>query len=503
MVYAIIFCCILVVFSALCIIGQRNLEKEEIRTFVSEQREQIKEYEKKFLLYCQDFFGIKKEIKKQSDVIILRTQEVTKFDGDYIRFCDLLKETVTEMQRVNANIVKADPSENQSEKILYYQNIFLKFNKLAENVKSFSESLISDTKYYGKTNSELLGDIHRLDNSLVLKMISKYEKVFEEANILEICQIDLREVLKYIWFLAMDKPFSIIDFKKAKNIFLRIYKKDYVDIIIAEWYAQKQVGGEEVLKESVQKILKENQMSRFLIKIASGLMWMKAYQTESIVLQYMLTTAMPMPLNVQNRLHALVHTKKNSFDIYDVKSTDKEFFFDVSSLTWKEEDYLSLFENLAFQDKKLSYSLAVRDESHELFITQDIKVPDTKEIFEKFKFSFEKEYDSIVSVRMTVGTALSGNGKEKLKGIIVCSKECKQLGIFSYFVKIGKKFGIKLYILFIPENNSLEMQKQQLLSIYKKLSPSVTMWENSLKNTILIGVQQLINNGIRENDIIF
>ena len=37
-------------------------------------------------------------------------------------------------------------------------------------------------------------------------------------------------------------------------------------------------------------------------------------------------------------------------------------------------------------------------------------------------------------------------------------------------------------------------QKQQALSLYKKLSPSVAMWESSLKDTILFAIQQLLNS---------
>lgn len=47
--------------------------------------------------------------------------------------------------------------------------------------------------------------------------------------------------------------------------------------------------------------------------------------------------------------------------------------------------------------------------------------------------------------------------------------------------------------LFIPIINDIGEQRQQVISLYKKLSPTVTMWENSLKDTILMAIQQLLN----------
>ena len=48
----------------------------------------------------------------------------------------------------------------------------------------------------------------------------------------------------------------------------------------------------------------------------------------------------------------------------------------------------------------------------------------------------------------------------------------------------------------MPTGSDLPAQKQQALSMYKKLSPSVTMWESSLKDTMLMAVEQLLNAGV-------
>ena len=90
---------------------------------------------------------------------------------------------------------------------------------------------------------------------------------------------------------------------------------------------------------------------------------------------------------------------------------------------------------------------------------------------------------------------MSGSGEEKMRGILAVSDQCRQMGILMHIAKIGKKVNIKFYTLFMPESRNLSEQKQQSLSMYKKLSPTVTMWESSLKDTMLRAVEQLINAG--------
>ena len=53
----------------------------------------------------------------------------------------------------------------------------------------------------------------------------------------------------------------------------------------------------------------------------------------------------------------------------------------------------------------------------------------------------------------------------------------------------------------MPKEQQLDKQRQQALSLYKKLSPSVAMWEASLKETTLLAIQQLLNieSGNSEN----
>lgn len=92
-----------------------------------------------------------------------------------------------------------------------------------------------------------------------------------------------------------------------------------------------------------------------------------------------------------------------------------------------------------------------------------------------------------------------GSGEEKMEGILVSSNECKQMGIVIYIARIGRKLTIKFYTLFMPTAMDLATQKQEALSLYNKLSPSVTMWESSLKDTMLMALEQMLNDSSTES----
>ena len=62
--------------------------------------------------------------------------------------------------------------------------------------------------------------------------------------------------------------------------------------IIADLYAKNQMGGEDVLQETVRNLLKTNCSGNQLTIIASVLMWMKAYKSEAMILQHMLANGM-------------------------------------------------------------------------------------------------------------------------------------------------------------------------------------------------------------------
>lgn len=371
-----------------------------------------------------------------------------------------------------------------------YVQLASDFNNLGMRVNQLPYTIMMDISCYGRIEKEYWEFVYNITKDEADKIISDCEYKISSKNY---SAINIEAILDCVWVYATKKPYSAMALKKAVSIFDILVKRPYMDVTIAELYAMNQMGGEDILNEHIRKMLKQNYDSKQLTLIASALMWMHAYQIENIVLRYMLSTGMQMSAKAQERLHSLTNGGAKAPSAINV-SIDKNFtYFDVSAITWKEEEYIGFFENLAFQEKMLSYSLAVRDEDKELFITQEINLPDTNVILRKLESVFAEEYSNIVKASLKKCIALSVNGEERMESILVESKECKQMGILVYMVRIGKKLNIKFYTLFMPSEVSFANNKQQAISLYKKLSPSVTMWESSMKDTILMAIQQLLN----------
>ena len=423
-----------------------------------------------------------------------------KLDTIYKNKCQFLEQ----IKATNLRLVQVDPSLDKGNDIATAENATLsKIKRIMDKYKAFGDhaaalpaSQMMDLANYGKVHSAFLDPVRGMQRADVSRYISRCEEIAEQGNPMELVSVSVERLLQCVWFLGMEKTFSAAEFRHAVRVFWRFYPNRDVDTVLAEYYAKMQVGSEDALREPIRELLKDNRERDFvfLSTLASGLMWMKAYQSEQTVLQYMLSNGLHMTSKMQERLHALSSNGGKAPSGYDVVSTEKSFYFDVSALAWKDEEYTGLFDNLAFQDKALTYALAVRDEDKELMVALGVRMPTSAALAEKFNAVFAEEYGPGVKAQMQQCIALSGNGEEPMEGVLVTSEECPQLGVMIHLGKIGKKLIIKFYTLFIPSGTDLAAQKQQALSMHKKLSPIIAMWESGLKDTMLLAVQQLLNS---------
>lgn len=406
---------------------------------------------------------------------------------------NILKSTNVESMALISNGFEKDIA-NQ-----FYENVKEKcncFKSFWEQRLDGLDSFIVDGKHYGRIYTEHWNSVCSMDGKSASARLNKYlDQMTTVEGAYELLTLKPYMCMELVWYFAMKKPFSAEDFQRAIQVYKRAFKVDHIDFIIADLYAKNQMGGEDVLQETVRNLLKTNRSGNQLTIIASALMWMKAYKSEAMILQHMLANGMEMNAKTQERLHALTNGGGKAPGSFEVKSSGSSLYFDVSALAWREEEYVGMFENLAFQDKTLTYSLAIRDENKELFVAQGLSVPNMQVIYNKFEDIFAEEYGTGVKLNLVNSIALSGSGEEHMDGILVTATECNQMSILIHIAKIGKKLIIKFYTLFMPAGADLAVQKQQALSVYKKLSLSVTMWESSLKDTMLMAVEQLLNAG--------
>lgn len=421
------------------------------------------------------------------------------FNCTHISYQDtysVLESLIPKMEAANEklkNLSENDDYSDYSEAISGYSELADEFNAFGQRVNRLPYTRMMDSVHYGKIQQAYLDSVRSMNKSTADTIIANCEGSIASHRYDQIFAIDIEAVLRCVWFYATDKPYSAESFKKAVNVFNLLVEKPHVDVTIAELYAMKQMGGEDVLRDHIRNMLKSTRTAEELTLIASALMWMNAYQAENMILQHMLSTGIQMSEKTQERLHSLTNGGGKAPNGFNVASNDSTLYFDVSALAWKDDEYNGLFENLAFQEKALSYSLAVRDEDKDLLITNRISMPGTDKIFAKLSSVFAEEYGAVVTAKLKKCVVLSGSGEENMEGILVESNECKHMGILVYVEQIGKKLNIKFYILFMPRGTRLADQKQQVLSLYKKLSPSVAMWESSMKDTVLMAIQQLLN----------
>ena len=404
-----------------------------------------------------------------------------------------LRNFVSELESTNRELRNKSKNEDYSSTISSCSRLADDFNAFGQRVKRLPYTRMMDASNYGQIQKSYWDSVRSMDKKTADTIIANCERSISGRNYSQVFATDVEAILRCVWFYATDKPYSAESFKKAVDVFGRFAERAHVDVTIAELYAMKQMGGEDVLRDRIRNMLRADHTAEELTLIASALMWMNAYQAENMILQHMLSQGMQMSAKTQERLHSLTNGGGKAPDGFDVVSGGSAMYFDVSALAWKDDEYTGLFENLAFQEKTLSYSLAVRDEDKDLFITSGINVPGMPEILSKLNSVFAEEYGNVVTAAMKKCIALSGSGEENMEGILAESNECRQMGILVHVARIGKKLNIKFYTLFMPGGTKLADQKQQVLSLYKKLSPSVAMWESSIKDTVLMAIQQLLN----------
>lgn len=92
------------------------------------------------------------------------------------------------------------------------------------------------------------------------------------------------------------------------------------------------------------------------------------FSTEKIVLEEMVRLQCCLTPKQQIGLHALANSNGNAPNSHNVTSNTQTLFVDVSSISWNDDAYCAFFENLVFQDRVLSYSLTVRDDTKDLIV---------------------------------------------------------------------------------------------------------------------------------------
>ncbi len=374
-----------------------------------------------------------------------------------------------------------------------------------KRLHTMHESIVFKDTEYGQGKERFFDGMRKLKKTDADTEVAKLEHALEKSDTSDLIFYSKDYLLKLVWFYAMEKPYSVSAFQRVTDVYERFhaYTTMNTDLQIAKLYAKHQIGGEDALRKDVDAIFDlhaketgtvwQQKAPAYFGALASALMWMQCYSLEKTVLQYMLNRGLEMPLQLQNRLHMLAKGGGKTMTVQSAATPVGDLCFDVSALNWRQEQYENLFEQLAFQDRTLPYALAVRDEDKDAMLMPGTKKPSTLAVAKRLKAVMDDEYGDEVQVKSAAATAMSGGNQEELDGILITTEECPQMGVYMYLFGIGKKLKIKFYTLYMPGRETVAAQKQKALSLYNGLSPQVSMWESSLKESALAGIQQLLN----------
>ena len=470
---------------------KKQEELERLRQIAKDEQEAINRYDnylKEYTKWLINYFRSS----------VSSTQENTTLEELYGRLAVAYNKLPEYKRRNEVTALK------KKEDIL---NAFQSMYRTADSCKK----MIGITNY-GKVNQQFWDSVKTMQENDIDTYLANAVRIVDTGIYSNLSNISVSFLLKCVWHYAIRKPYSAEKFHYACNVFRSYYKGKNLELFIAELYAIMQMSGSSVVSNKVNGVLLDYRQSKVndsitediarslqdgspdnLIELASALMWMKAYNEERRVLQHMVENKKQLPPKLQERLHSLISGDGMTPGSFDYKSNSTTLYFDISSLKWEEKQFNSFFEQLVFMDSPLTYSLAVREDNKNLQVANSNAFPDVKKIREEVQKEMIQEYGSNVQVSCMKGIALSGNEKVHIDGILVNVRDYKSLGIFVYVLQMGKKINIKFYTLFMPQDLSVEIQKEKVMTLWKSINPTLNMWEESLKETILTGIQRLLN----------
>lgn len=434
-------------------------------------------------------------------------QDWCKKENNYGSLISYLNSQADQMNTIKSKLQSQRYTTRRLQKVYERTSEREEIISLSSTIYGYSQKLSSlpmskmiDNTLYGKCNRIFFDNVRGLNDIEVKRGLSDVLSTRNSGNYINSFRIDYIKVIQYTWFYAMKKPFDVNEYNSAVNAYKMVfgeYQKS--EVLLSELYYIKQMGSDNVINDKIREFVRNNRNGNKLSILASALMWMGAFSAEKLVLEHMLKAQCSLTPKQQTRLHALANSSGKAPNSHNVASNTQEMFIDISSLSWDDDAYNAFFDNLAFQDKALTYSLAVRDDTKDLMIKNPSSVPAENDVLASIKETLTNEFGNAAFAESKNTVAISGTSRERMRGVFVTSRQCNYLGILVYLVPIGRKLNIKFYTLLVPVTTNNSEVQQQALSLKKNISPSATMWESSLKDSILLAFQHLLNRGSYPN----
>lgn len=352
--------------------------------------------------------------------------------------------------------------------------------------------------------------------------IEKFNEMTDSWLLMENTEEKLKFIIPItaLWKYAMTKPLDMERYNKVKKVLT-----DYIhhwdgqrngqriecyDVILAELYVAKDFGNK-VLDAKKRELdcwvdyqiryqqANEKEEPKHLEHMLAALNWMGLYVFEADILRKIVTAGLSLSDELQERLRFIENVGNDLKKVYDIEENAAYLSLDYSTLNWREEDFIKLFQTLVFESKSLKYALTIREWSKNILMENKTGL-NIDEAFAIVKAVIRDEYISSVSCKKTEVQLLSEDGTESRKtGLLIVPDKVQvgfgYIGLLLNVIGFGRNINLRIYTIFIPENVPLETQKQQVLSLKKSTNPDVVAFESGLQTSILKGMEEYMNTG--------
>lgn len=381
------------------------------------------------------------------------------------------------------------------------------YNFKNKNLKMVYPSLYFDNKL---CNTEYVNEIMLLDCNNIKKKIDELNKILDsdvdEVYWNNVWNFDVAELIKQAWNIALNsnpnnyKEFGS-QFVYVKALFYRLTRYFNIQMYLAELQQQINLYGKEPIQYKINTYLKDSSIEKSihdLNVLSSFLEYHNLMNEEKTILKLMVNLGMELDVYKSKRLNYLENYKEDGPKKLEVENQG-QLYFDVSSIDWRENEANEFFKQIGLNKQVLDYSLAINLEDKDIILEKGVKLPGLDEICKQINCDLEDEFDGEVRAQCMSAAIISENIKEELEGIYLEIDDCPTMKLFVNKIKIGKKLNIRFYTLYTPTNDDLNNQKNECMALIKKISPTISVWEKSVKETILLSLQHILNSNHNRN----
>ena len=374
----------------------------------------------------------------------------------------------------------------------YCHEIHYAMNALQE--EEYGSFNIDDSFSAGKTCVQIENDILNVKQHICENETGYFEGIKKYLN-----NSVLKNTSAYLWYYARLKPFNQGKFNEAvklRNFFTSSTRNNF-EVILAELYVKNELGGEELVRQNLQAVLKEilESNSGFTKTLCSFLAWIECYNLEYEVLKYAVSNKIQLSEEMQKRLILLSENGNMPLvKIYKVSDTS-DFHFDTHSLEWGKSEYETLFRKLETSHTELNYALAIK-EWHKPFSIQRGKKFDIESLENEFK-NLLADFDGEVILTKKPAAALNVTNMAYSQAYIFSftSERNRGINVLFHYEKFGRNLQLNIIITFLPDD---KMNYKDML-VYA-LSAKDSIYIKSFLESIL---QAIDNSLIDKNGSVY